>query len=152
VGCLTLVRIPAQAHTIEISWVPYSCDVLPVKRNLFYYIHLSLVIHCLQWMLHNFCEFATDYPSLLRTFKDPIQISASSRIVQFPFTLPVIEERTEEELARITERKKEQGRKLQEMAAKVRLEKVRIEIFLNPWLFSICFHNSWYKRKAISNI
>jgi len=93
-------------------------------------------------MLHNFCEFATDYPSLLRTFKDPIQISASSRIVQFPFTLPVIEEKTEEELARITERKKEQGRKLQEMAAKVRLEKVRIEVFLNPWLFSLCLHNS----------
>ena len=34
------------------------------------------------------------------------------------------EEKSEEELARIAERKKEQGRKLQEMAAKVRMEKV----------------------------
>ena len=33
-------------------------------------------------------------------------------------------EKTEEELAKITERRKEQGKKLQEMAARVRLEKV----------------------------
>jgi actin-related protein 5 len=75
-------------------------------------------------MLRNFCEFATDYPVLLRTLNDPFKLSASSRIIQFPFTLPVIEEKSEEELARIAERKKEQGRKLQEMAAKVRMEKV----------------------------
>jgi actin-related protein 5 len=75
-------------------------------------------------MLHNFCEFATDYPALLRTLRDPAVLSASSRVVQFPFTLPVQDEKTEEELARVAERKKEQGRKLQELAAKVRLEKV----------------------------
>ena len=34
------------------------------------------------------------------------------------------EEKTEEELARIAERRREQGRKLQEIAAKSRLEKV----------------------------
>lgn len=44
--------------------------------------------------------------------------------MQFPFVLPVIEEKTEEELARIAEKRREQGRKLQEMAAKTRMEKL----------------------------
>ncbi|TCD67456.1 Actin- protein 5 [Steccherinum ochraceum] len=76
------------------------------------------------WVLQNFCEFATDYPSLLRSLKDPIKMRAAEVIIQFPFAVPVVEEKTEEELARITERKKEQGRKLQEMAAKSRQEKL----------------------------
>ncbi|KAI0932855.1 hypothetical protein AcW1_000146 [Taiwanofungus camphoratus] len=76
------------------------------------------------WMLQNFCEIAVDYPALLRTLKDPLNLRASARIIQFPFTLPVTEEKTEEELARIAERKKEQGRKLQEIAAKSRMEKL----------------------------
>ena len=75
-------------------------------------------------MLQNFCEFAPDYQSLLRGLKDPLKLRASERIIQFPFVVPVTEEKTEEELARIAERKKEQGRKLQEMAAKSRMEKV----------------------------
>ncbi|KAF9242378.1 hypothetical protein BU15DRAFT_43994 [Melanogaster broomeanus] len=76
------------------------------------------------WMLHNFCEFATDYTSTLRSLKIPANLRASERIVQFPFSLPVVEEKTEEELARATEKRKEQGKKLQEMAAKNRTEKL----------------------------
>jgi actin-related protein 5 len=49
---------------------------------------------------------------------------ASEVIVQFPFVVPVAEEKTEEELTKIAERKKEQGKKLQEMAANKRMEKV----------------------------
>ncbi|KAN0101058.1 hypothetical protein V8E55_001042 [Tylopilus felleus] len=76
------------------------------------------------WMLHNFCEFAEDYPATLRSLKIPESLRASERIVQFPFTIPVVEEKTEEELARITEKRKEQGKKLQEIAAKNRMEKL----------------------------
>jgi actin-related protein 5 len=75
-------------------------------------------------MLHNFCEFAIDYPALLRTMKHPSQLRASERVVQFPFALPAIEEKTEGELTRIAEKKREQGRKLLELAAKTRMEKV----------------------------
>jgi len=45
--------------------------------------------------------------------------------------MPVVEEKTEEELARIAERKREQGKKLQEMAANKRMEKVS---YLRPVL------------------
>ncbi|KAJ7725515.1 hypothetical protein DFH07DRAFT_946209 [Mycena maculata] len=77
-----------------------------------------------QWMLHNFCEFAPDYLGLLRSLTSPAALRAADRIVQFPFSLPVQEEKTPEELERITERRREQGRKLQEMAAKMRTEKL----------------------------
>ena len=77
-------------------------------------------------MLQTFCEFSPDYPALLRRLKDPLNLRAAERIIQFPYTLPVTEEKTEEELARIAERKKEQGRKLQELAAKSRMEKVSL--------------------------
>ncbi|KAI0757685.1 actin-like ATPase domain-containing protein [Daedaleopsis nitida] len=76
------------------------------------------------WMLQSYCEFSPDYTALLRKLKDPLNLRASERIIQFPYTLPVTEEKTEEELARIAERKKEQGRKLQELAAKSRMEKL----------------------------
>lgn len=80
-------------------------------------------------MLHNFCDFATDYQALLRTLKDPLQLRASEKIIQFPFSLPMAEDKTEEELTRISEKRKEQGRKLQEIAAKSRVEKVLCQLF-----------------------
>ncbi|KAG6919454.1 hypothetical protein DXG01_005713 [Tephrocybe rancida] len=76
------------------------------------------------WMLHNFCEFATDYTAVLRNLQDPLKMREADRIVQFPFVQPVYEEKTEEELSRLAEKRKEQGRKLQELAAKTRVEKL----------------------------
>lgn len=81
-------------------------------------------------MLQNLCEISTDYPALLRQLKDPLKLRASEQVIQFPFALPVVEEKTEEELARITEKRREQGRKLQEMAAKTRMEKVRTPLII----------------------
>jgi len=77
-----------------------------------------------KWMFHNFCQVSSDFPALLRRLQDPLQLRASEVVIQFPFVTPVAEEKTEEELARIAERKKEQGKKLQEMAANKRMEKV----------------------------
>ena len=75
-------------------------------------------------MLQNFCEFSGDYPALLRSLSDPTTLSRSGKIVQFPFSQPAVDEKTEEEQARLAERRKEQGKRLQEMAAKARIEKV----------------------------
>ena len=74
--------------------------------------------------MQNKCEFATDYTELVRSLKDPLNLKSHEIIVQFPYAVPVTEEKTEEELARIAERRREQGKKLQEIAAKARLEKV----------------------------
>lgn len=51
-------------------------------------------------------------------------MKAHQKLIQFPFSAPTTEEKTEEELAKIAERRREQGRKLQELAAKAREEKV----------------------------
>ena len=75
-------------------------------------------------MLQTFCEFSSDYPSLLRSLSDPVLLSRSGKIIQFPFSRPTVDEKTEEEQARLAERRKEQGKRLQEMAAKSRMEKV----------------------------
>lgn len=60
----------------------------------------------------------------MRALKDPLKLRENTCTIQFPFALPVVEEKTEEELARIAEKRREQGRKLQEIAAKTRMEKV----------------------------
>lgn len=75
-------------------------------------------------MLHNVCEFATDYKEQLRALKDPLKLRESDRIIQFPFTIPESNEKKEEELAKLSERRKEQGKKLQQIAAQKRVEKV----------------------------
>ena len=77
-------------------------------------------------MFQNFCEFASDYPALLHSLRDPLTLTRAGKIVQFPFSQPAIDEKTEEEQARLAERRKEQGKRLQEMAAKARMEKVRV--------------------------
>ena len=75
-------------------------------------------------MLQTFCEFSNDYPSLLRSLSDPVALSRSGKIIQFPFSQSAVDEKTEEEQARLAEKRKEQGKRLQEMAAKARMEKV----------------------------
>jgi actin-related protein 5 len=104
-------------------------------------------------MLHNFCEFAEDYPLTLRSLNIPANLRASERIIQFPFVLPLVEEKTEEELARITEKRKEQGKKLQEIAAKNRMEKVVLSSAFTAVLHADrSYLHSSCKRKMIYNI
>ncbi|KAF7308732.1 hypothetical protein MKEN_01072300 [Mycena kentingensis (nom. inval.)] len=77
-----------------------------------------------QWMLHNFCEVAPDYTVLLRSLRTLPALQKADRIIQFPFALNLPEEKTAEELEKIAERRREQGKKLQEMAVKLRAEKL----------------------------
>jgi len=51
-------------------------------------------------------------------------MQAAARIVQFPYLLAPETEKNEEELAKNAERKREQGKRLQEMSAKIRQEKL----------------------------
>jgi actin-related protein 5 len=85
---------------------------------------LTLIL-LIQWIFQNLCEFSPDYTTLLRKLKNPAELRAQDKIIQFPFSAPVESEKTEEELARAAERRREQGKKLQEIAAAKRLEKVR---------------------------
>lgn len=75
-------------------------------------------------MLRDFCYISKDYDDELKTYLDWTGLEDRERIIQYPFTEEVIIQKTEEELAKVAERKKESGRRLQEQAAKMRLERL----------------------------
>jgi len=75
-------------------------------------------------MVRDFCYVSNDYDQELSHFMDWTGLEDRERIIQYPYTEEVIIQKTEEELAKIAERKKESGRRLQEQAAKMRLERL----------------------------
>lgn len=75
--------------------------------------------------LKQFAYISMDFQSELAGYLDWKGLEASNDIViQYPFTEQVVVEKSAEEIARQEERKKESGRRLQEQAAKMRLEKL----------------------------
>ncbi|PGG98696.1 hypothetical protein AJ79_08782 [Helicocarpus griseus UAMH5409] len=80
--------------------------------------------HQMTQLIHEHCYVSTDYDRELSGYLDWTGLEDRDRVIQYPFTEHVVVEKTEEELARIAERKKESGRRLQEQAAKMRLEKL----------------------------
>ncbi|KAK8052070.1 putative ARP5-Actin-related protein [Apiospora rasikravindrae] len=60
----------------------------------------------------------------IRSYLDWTGLEDRDIVTQYPYTEEVVIQKSEEELARIAERKKESGRRLQEQAAKMRLEKL----------------------------
>lgn len=75
-------------------------------------------------MLHDFCYVSNDYDKELRGYLDWTGLEDRDVVIQYPFTEEVVVQKSEEELARIAERKRENGRRLQEQAARLRLEKL----------------------------
>ncbi|KAE9397615.1 actin-like ATPase domain-containing protein [Gymnopus androsaceus JB14] len=120
------------SHAKRIPWgasqsSDYLLKLIQVKYPTF---PTRVTVAQSNWMLRTFCSVSPDYNSLLRSFEDHKVLRASERVIQFPFILPGnsldpnATERTEEELAKISEKRKEQGRKLQELARKNRVEKL----------------------------
>jgi actin-related protein 5 len=72
-----------------------------------------------------YCYLSADFSTETAGFLDWSGLEQNRNIViQYPFTEQVVVEKSAEDLARIAERKKESGRRLQEQAAKMRLEKL----------------------------
>ena len=76
-------------------------------------------------------EFVRDYCYVSQRFDDDMEhfldwtgLEADDHLIQYPFVEQIVPEKSEDELAKIAERKKESGRRLQEQAAKMRLEKL----------------------------
>ena len=75
-------------------------------------------------MVRDFCYLSKDYDQELAHYLEWTGLEDRERIIQYPYTEEVVVTKTEEELAKIAERKKESGRRLQEQAAKMRLERL----------------------------
>lgn len=75
-------------------------------------------------MVREHCYVSKDYDQEISSYLDWSGLEDRNHVIQYPFTEHTVIEKTEEELARIAERKREGGRRLQEQAAKMRLEKL----------------------------
>jgi actin-related protein 5 len=75
-------------------------------------------------MVREHCYVSNDYGTELSRYLEWTGLEDRDHIVQYPFTEHTVVEKSEEELAKIAERKREGGRRLQEQAAKMRLEKL----------------------------
>jgi len=74
--------------------------------------------------LKEHCYLSQDYDSELSKYLEWSGLEDRDRIIQYPFTEEVIIQKSQEELDRIAEKRREGGRRLQEQAAKMRLEKL----------------------------
>lgn len=77
-----------------------------------------------EYMLKEYCYNSKDYENELKGYLSWEGLEDRDVVIQYPFTEEIVVEKSEEELARIAERKKESGRRLQEQAAKLRLERL----------------------------
>ncbi|KAJ2725507.1 Nuclear actin-protein involved in chromatin remodeling [Coemansia sp. Benny D115] len=75
-------------------------------------------------MVEQFTYVAQDYDRELSCYLTTDNLDKNDVIVQFPYPMPTLDERTEEDIQKATERRREQAKKMQEMAAKKRQEKV----------------------------
>ncbi|KAF3480912.1 Arp5p [Arthroderma uncinatum] len=75
-------------------------------------------------LVREHCYVSLDYDHELSGYLDWTGLEDRDHVIQYPYTEHIVVEKTEEELAKIAERKKESGRRLQEQAAKMRLEKL----------------------------
>ncbi len=75
-------------------------------------------------MIREHCYVATDYEQELSGFLDWTGLEDRDHVLQYPFTEQIVVEKSHEELERIAEKRREGGRRLQEQAAKMRLEKL----------------------------
>ena len=78
----------------------------------------------MQEFVREHCYVSQHFDNEMRHFLEWTGLEEREHVIQYPFTEHVVVEKTEEELARVAERKKESGRRLQEQAAKMRLDKL----------------------------
>lgn len=88
-------------------------------------------------LVKDHCYVSGDYKDEISAYLKPDVLEEKDRVIQFPFTETVKVEKSQEELDKIAEKRKESGRRLQEQAAKARLEKVPT---LNPSISNTCIN------------
>ncbi|KAG5438128.1 hypothetical protein PCANB_002979 [Pneumocystis canis] len=77
-----------------------------------------------QCLLHDHTYVSLSYSDEIKTFLDPEVLALQDRVIQFPCAEAVSNFKTGEEIARLAEKRKEAGRRLQKQAQKTRLEKL----------------------------
>ncbi|KAI9478375.1 MAG: hypothetical protein EXX96DRAFT_595711 [Benjaminiella poitrasii] len=89
-----------------------------------------------QTLVHQHAYVAKNYQEALKQLENRDRFGDMDRVIQFPFTAPVMEEKTIEELERQAAKREENAKRLREAAARSRLEKLvareqQLEAFTN---------------------
>jgi actin-related protein 5 len=114
------------SNTTRLNWggfqgAEYLLKLLKLKYPNF---PGKLMDYQAETMVREHCYVSRQYGTELTNYLDWSGLEDRDHVIQYPFTEQTVIEKTGEELARIAERKREGGRRLQEQAAKMRLEKL----------------------------
>lgn len=117
---------PVMSNATRLNWggfqgADYLLKLLKLKYPTF---PGKLTDYQTEEMVREHCYVSHSFDHEMSTFLDWSGLEDRDHVIQYPFTEQVVIEKSEEELARIAERKREGGRRLQEQAAKMRLEKL----------------------------
>lgn len=114
-SCVRLNWGGSQAQEFLLKLLRLKYPTFPGKMN----------IEQMEEYVKQYCYISHDYATEILHYLDWSGLEQERDIViQYPYTEHIIPEKSAEELARIAERKKESGRRLQEQAAKMRLDKL----------------------------
>ncbi|TAQ85212.1 Adenosinetriphosphatase [Chlorociboria aeruginascens] len=78
----------------------------------------------MEYLIQDHCYLSKDYDQELSKYLDWTGLEDRDHVIQYPYTEEIVVQKSEEELARQAEKRKESGRRLQEQAAKMRLERL----------------------------
>lgn len=114
------------AQATRLNWGGYQGAEYLLKLIRLKYPAFSgkLNVSQAEHMIRDHFYVSQNYDDEIRGYLDWTGLEDRDVVIQYPYTEEVIVQKTEEELARVAERKKESGRRLQEQAAKMRLEKL----------------------------
>ncbi len=117
---------PMLAQAIRLNWGGWHAAdyLLKLVRLKYPSFSSKLTTSQAENMIKDHCYVSKAYDDELQSYLDWSGLEDRDIVIQYPYTEEVIVQKSEEELARIAERKKESGRRLQEQAAKMRLEKL----------------------------
>ena len=117
---------PIMSSVSRLNWGGFQCAeyLLKLLRLKYPSFPSKVTDQQAQHMVREHCYVSQSFDKEMRGFLDWTGLECRDHIVQYPFTEHVVVEKSEEELARIAERKREGGRRLQEQAARMRLEKL----------------------------
>ncbi|ODV59431.1 actin-related protein ARP5 [Ascoidea rubescens DSM 1968] len=117
---------PILTEAKRINWGGSLCvDYLSKLINLKYpYFPSKINNHQFEILMRNHCYVSKDYQEEINHIFDLNVLEKTDVLIEAPYVENVQPIKTEEELKRIAEKRKESGRRLQEQAQKSRLEKL----------------------------
>ncbi|GAB7349891.1 hypothetical protein MBLNU459_g0583t1 [Dothideomycetes sp. NU459] len=117
---------PLFSHATRLDWGRSQCAEYLSKLIKAKYPGLPTKINETQIedLVRQHCYVSQDYNQEMSKYLDWTGLEDRDVVVQLPYVEKEIVQKSEEELARAAEKRKESGRRLQEQAAKMRLDKL----------------------------